>query len=83
VVRAAQPKSRACGRPIYFDQDMVRRGAMAMRESMSRDWHQLARICLESALPHADAVVALLDTTQRPVKAPAPALALPLHRCPP
>jgi hypothetical protein len=48
--RAAQPKASGYGRPIYFGQDEIRRGAAAMRESMSSDWHRLARICLEAAL---------------------------------
>jgi hypothetical protein len=65
VVRAAQPKSRACGRPIYFDQDAIRRGATAMRESRSNDWPRLARICLEAALPNEDAVLCLLDAPVR------------------
>jgi hypothetical protein len=53
----------ASGRAIFWPQDVVRRCAMAMKESRSRDWFRLARIGLEAAVANDVELVALLDTT--------------------
>jgi hypothetical protein len=38
------------GKPIYWPQDAVRRGAMALRERTSNDIFRLARAVLEAAI---------------------------------
>lgn len=58
-----------CSRSIYFNQDMVRRGAMAMRENFSNDVYALARICLMAALRNENDLLELLPPEPKP---PAP-----------
>ncbi|MDN5003900.1 hypothetical protein ACFQZO_23980 [Bradyrhizobium sp. GCM10027634] len=55
--RAAPEKPR----PVWWSQDMIRRGADAMRKSMSRDLFVLARACLEAAIRSDADIVELLD----------------------
>jgi hypothetical protein len=40
-------QSEASGRPVFWPQNYVRRCAIAMKDSGSRDWYQLAREVLE------------------------------------
>jgi hypothetical protein len=58
-VRSA--KSHRHGRPIYFSQDAIRRGAMALRECGSSDIFRLARVALEAAIRSEADLVELLD----------------------
>lgn len=51
----------ASGRPVYWSQDCIRRAALAMKESRSCDWFQLARVGLEAAIANDVDLVALLD----------------------
>lgn len=49
AVRADAAVARK-GRSIFFPQDMIRRGAMAMREARTKDLFALTRTCLEAAI---------------------------------
>ena len=62
--RHPRPDARpsTSGRAIHWSQDVVRRCAMAMKESGSRDWYQLARIGLEAAIANDVELIALLET---------------------
>jgi hypothetical protein len=48
-VKSAMPSHRN-GRPIYFGQDILRRAAMALRETRSNDTFVVARAVLEAAI---------------------------------
>ena len=56
------PPKIGCGRAIFWPQDVVRRCAMAMKESGSRDWYHLARVGLEAAMANDMELIALLET---------------------
>lgn len=72
--RHHRPEARpsTSGRAIYWSQDIVRRCAMAMKESGSRDWFKLARIGLEAAIANDVELFALLEPAR---KTPQPATA--------
>jgi hypothetical protein len=53
-------------RPIKFDQDMIRRAAMAMRENWSGDTYKLAAVALRAAIRNETDLLTLL-----PAAAPA------------
>lgn len=61
----------ARGRPVYWPQECIRRAAVAMRESGSRDWFQLARVALEHSVTNDMELLALLDARlTRPIRQP-------------
>jgi hypothetical protein len=61
-----RPQNR--GKPIFWSQDVVRRGADGMRKCRSNDYFVLSRACLEGALRNEDDVASVLAT--RPKAAP-------------
>jgi hypothetical protein len=71
IPRATPKMKNRYHAPVRWPQDMVRRGAMAMREHWSNDTFALARICLMAALPHEGCFADLLPAEPPPPK-PAP-----------
>jgi hypothetical protein len=59
-------------RPLYFDQDVIKRVAVALREHWCSDTYKLAVVVLNAAFPTEDALRELL-----PVDRPKPAPRLP------
>jgi hypothetical protein len=53
-------------RLVHFNQDMVRRAAMAMRENFSNDVYALARICLMAAIRNKNDLLDLLPPEPKP-----------------
>lgn len=49
---------------VRWPQDMLKRTAIAMRESRSADWFVLARVALEAAIRNQDDLVALLAASE-------------------
>jgi hypothetical protein len=49
------------GRPIYFGQDILRRAAMALRETRSNDTFVVARAVLEAAIRSKNDLIELLS----------------------
>jgi hypothetical protein len=77
--RYADPRPRQCGaavgggRSISFDQDMVRRAAIAIGENWSNDTYKLAAVALRAAIRNETDLLALLSaaapaTPQRSVE---------------
>jgi hypothetical protein len=60
-------------RPVQFDQDTVRRAAMAMRENWhSGDVFKIAAIALAAAIRHEDDLISLFPPPPKPRPAPKP-----------
>jgi hypothetical protein len=59
-VKIATPSHRN-GRPIYFGQDILRRAAMALRETRSNDTFVVARAVLEAAIRSKNDLIELLS----------------------
>jgi hypothetical protein len=60
AVRSMRPK-KGYGHAIHWPQHVVRACAMAMRDSRSGDWFQLARVGLEAAIGTDEELLALLS----------------------
>ncbi|MES5485942.1 hypothetical protein QMZ05_24580 [Bradyrhizobium sp. INPA03-11B] len=69
-VRAKIGRPQGNGKPVFFDGDMIRRGAAAMRESRSADWFVLTRACLSAAIRSTDDL-SFLETSATRRSAPA------------
>lgn len=69
---AIKPHPRAEFRPIFWNQDFIRRAADAMREANSADLFRLARAALEAAIRNEADLFALLDEA-KPQAAATPA----------
>jgi hypothetical protein len=62
-------KQQVYHRGVHWHQDMVRRGALAMRDSGSSDWFRLARVCMEAAIRGAADLDLLMTDATPPLKA--------------
>jgi hypothetical protein len=54
------------GRPVFWPQDFIRRGAEALRKCRSPDLYAQVRAVLEGAVPTAGDIAALLETKPTP-----------------
>jgi hypothetical protein len=62
-VKGSVPSHRN-GRPVYWPQDVLRRVAMALRETRNNDIFVVGRAVLEAAIPSENVLINLLDAAK-------------------